>query len=44
MYICALFIETMFLGFSTQNHAESFGNYIKKCFLDPKRTKSDKFG
>ena len=26
-----------FFGFSTQNHAESFGNYVKHSVLDPKR-------
>ena len=28
-----------FLNFSTQSHAESFGNYLKKQVLDPKRPK-----
>ena len=28
-----------FLVFSMQNQAESHGNYIKKCVLDPKRAK-----
>ena len=30
-----------FLGASTQNHAESFGNRSKKSFLDPKCAKFD---
>ena len=44
IYIYMIYIYTYiyrcFLGFSTQSHAESFGNYIKKSFLDPKRAKS----
>ena len=31
----------MFLSFSNKNHAESFRNFIKKTFLDPKRAKLD---
>ena len=27
----------MFWGFSTLNHAESYGNYVKRFFLTPKR-------
>ena len=27
------------LGSSTQNHAESYGNYGKNAFVDPKRAK-----
>ena len=28
--------NVFFLNFSTQSHAESFRNYVKKSFLDPK--------
>ena len=29
----------MFFGSSTQNHVESYGNYTKKSFLNPKYAK-----
>ena len=32
-------LKTVFLSFSTQNHAESSGYYLKKSILDPKRAK-----
>ena len=39
--LCRLLIclvsKTCFLSFSTQNHAELIGNYIKNSVLDPKR-------
>ena len=43
-WICDLFLnfwvsKPCSLSFSTQNHAESFGNYINKSVLDPKRAK-----
>ena len=34
-----LFSETCLLSFSTQNYAESSGNYFKKSILDPKHAK-----
>ena len=39
VYVCAFNEKTCFLGFSTQNHAESYGNYVKKSFLNPKCAK-----
>ena len=35
----SLVSKSCFFNFSTQNHAESFGNYLKKSALDPKRAK-----
>ena len=31
--------KNVFLDSSMQNHSESFGNYLKKSVLEPKRTK-----
>ena len=36
--LCFL-LKNIFFSFSTQNHAESFGNYIKKSVLDPNLAK-----
>ena len=34
--------KTVFLDTSTQNHAESFRNFVKNAVLDPKRAKMTK--
>ena len=31
----------MFLGSSTRKHAESYGNYVQKFFLEPKHDNFD---
>ena len=41
LVLSSLVSKPCFLSFSTQNHAESSGNYIKKYVLDPKRAKLD---
>ena len=32
-------LKNVFFSFSTQNHTESSGNFLKKPILDPKRAK-----
>ena len=40
-FLSALISKLCCLSFSTQNHAESCRNYLKKSVLDPKRAKLD---
>ena len=39
MKMCIIIHVEIFFGFSMQNHAESYENYARKLFLDPKRAK-----